>query len=467
MPATRHARTPLTLAALASLSLAAPAALAQQQQQQPPRGGQQQQQPQRRAQPTYTGQVQNVREVSLQNAPPSHTIVEISFQDGRTHLFDLGPNINLADLNLQPGDEVAIRGNNRSISGRQVVVAHDLTVEGQPVSVDRPGQQMRQRGRWQQQQQQQQQQAQAIVQGRVQNIQQVNVRGAPPQHTIVEITLDDGASTLVNLGRQVRLADLDIRRGDRIVIRGDEVLIGSEPVIAASTLNVEGQQYDLGWIGQQPGRAAPATQFPGQGRTPQQVQQIVSNWPQASQQAAREMIRAYGPPNEVTDTLLIWYDNGPWVRTIIHPDPAPHNFPVPHEDVLMQTARLDVPAEAVGEIARFDGSISIDRTRGEITASCDSEASNFVAINLAYDIINGDLDARQARQEAANIAAALQQGRTHPYAQGFQFNVPAGMTGDPDQPVRPTDQAQPRQRPQPDPRWQPTGPTAPPPRPRR
>ena len=49
-----------------------------------------------------------------------------------------------------------------------------------------------------------------------------------------------------------------------------------------------------------------------------------------------QTISKYGAPNEATASRLIWYNTGPWKRTIVYRDEVPHNFPKPHTDVLEQ-----------------------------------------------------------------------------------------------------------------------------------
>lgn len=45
--------------------------------------------------------------------------------------------------------------------------------------------------------------------------------------------------------------------------------------------------------------------------------QIIQDWPETSKSAAEAMIEKYGLPHEATEQLLIWRNNGPWVRTIV------------------------------------------------------------------------------------------------------------------------------------------------------
>lgn len=41
---------------------------------------------------------------------------------------------------------------------------------------------------------------------------------------------------------------------------------------------------------------------------------------------------------------------------------------------------------AMSELVRFDGSVIIDRTAGEVAARCDMEAMNILTLNLVHDI---------------------------------------------------------------------------------
>lgn len=170
----------------------------------------------------------------------------------------------------------------------------------------------------------------------------------------------------------------------------------------------------------------------------QQVRQLVSNWPQTARQAAESMLDQYGPPDEVTQHRLIWHNNGPWKHTVVHREQVEHYFPKPHYDVLEQTIDLDVPADKFDELAEFDGSVIVDRTKGEISARCDREAANFLAINLAHDIINDRASVGDAREQyAQTIEQVMQvmesgQGQLPNYARDLQFQPPRRVTN-PDQ----------------------------------
>lgn len=59
-----------------------------------------------------------------------------------------------------------------------------------------------------------------------------------------------------------------------------------------------------------------------------QVKQFISIWSATSKEVANMMIKKYGNPQEATANMLIWYNNGPWKRTILFKKELPHNFPM-------------------------------------------------------------------------------------------------------------------------------------------
>ena len=167
-----------------------------------------------------------------------------------------------------------------------------------------------------------------------------------------------------------------------------------------------------------------------------EVDAIIENWPPAPKKMAQDMVRQYGLPNEATPTLLIWHDSGPWKRTIVTSDETAHEFPTPHTDFISQTISYDVPVDMLPELAKFDGSLLINRTAGQVTASCDNEAANFLAVNLMHDIVQGRLTAEEARTELGEQQAAWLMNRDAPYTEGIRFPQPAEAdTGYLDEPV--------------------------------
>lgn len=160
---------------------------------------------------------------------------------------------------------------------------------------------------------------------------------------------------------------------------------------------------------------------------------LIDEWPEAQKKVAEQMLARYGPPNEATPTRLTWHRNGPWKRTEITSDAVVHNWPTVHTDFLTQTIDYRVPPPMISAIAQFDGSIIVDRTRGEVSARCDSEAANVLGLNMVHELVTGKRDVPGARHTSEQNTVAYTLGREAPYAERLLFEVPTGGTEDLDE----------------------------------
>src|SRR4051794_15906246 len=163
--------------------------------------------------------------------------------------------------------------------------------------------------------------------------------------------------------------------------------------------------------------------------------QIIDDWPHAPRNVARQMVEKYGPPNEATPTRLFWYRKDPWKRIEVSADPVVHHWPAPHEDFFTQVIDYRVPPEMTHLIAMFDGSILVDRTRGEVWARCDSEAANVLGLNMVHEIVTGKRTVDEARETSSQQTVAYNLARSAPYAERLLFEVSRGGTEDLDKPM--------------------------------
>ncbi len=149
--------------------------------------------------------------------------------------------------------------------------------------------------------------------------------------------------------------------------------------------------------------------------------QDFSDWPFLSQMAAREMIKKYGDPVESTPSMLLWNQVPPYKRIIVYREQVPHNFPIPHEDVIEHVINYKIPLEKVAQITRFNGSIKFNRTKGEISVCSENEAMNLLALNMAYDIITNKKDYTDARSAYGKIEIDYLNGDRNLLTQSLQF----------------------------------------------
>ena len=163
--------------------------------------------------------------------------------------------------------------------------------------------------------------------------------------------------------------------------------------------------------------------------------QSMAGWSAASREAMSTMTAKYGQPNEMTPTMAVWHDNGPWKRTIVYARAVQHDFPMPHPDVMEQFVDYRVPTDRFDDLAMYDGSVVVERTNGEISARCDKEGANFLALNLAHEIATGRRTAQDARRMYAEQIMAMKAGRPAPYTERLMFTPMRGTSMDPDRPA--------------------------------
>jgi hypothetical protein len=164
------------------------------------------------------------------------------------------------------------------------------------------------------------------------------------------------------------------------------------------------------------------------------VQRMMTAWHPASQEAATYMMDKYGPPASMSGNMMVWNQTGPWKRTIIYREAVQHDFPMPHPDVMEQFIDYRAPLDRYDDLAMYDGSVIVERTKGEMSARCDKEGANFLAINLANEVATGRRSVEDARRMYGAEIQAMMAGNPTPYTQRLLFTPPPSGN-DPDRPI--------------------------------
>jgi hypothetical protein len=162
-----------------------------------------------------------------------------------------------------------------------------------------------------------------------------------------------------------------------------------------------------------------------------QGSKIIEGWPEESREAAQLVIDKYGEPHEATESLLIWNQVGPWKRIIASKAVYKHDFPVPHFDSVQSVLDYRIPTQYFTPLAEFDGSVTVDRTAGEVSARCHDEEANSLALNLTHDIVTGTRTVEDARQYYAKEFLDFRRRQPTPYMDELGFEA-GGDTADAD-----------------------------------
>lgn len=167
----------------------------------------------------------------------------------------------------------------------------------------------------------------------------------------------------------------------------------------------------------------------------QTATETIQAWPEESREAAQLVIDKYGEPDEITATMMTWHKPGPWKRIVASRAFYEHRFPTPHIDSIESFIDYRVPVDKFDDLARFDGSVIVERTVGEVSARCHDEEANFLALNLMHDIVTGAKGVEEARAYYGKEFLDYRRKKPTPYMEGLKFNTGSGDSGDPDVPI--------------------------------
>jgi hypothetical protein len=171
-------------------------------------------------------------------------------------------------------------------------------------------------------------------------------------------------------------------------------------------------------LGEGPGRME--TESSQSAQTPESV---IKDWPDRARGLARVMIEEYGRPDRFTRDALVWYDNGPWRRTVVYRRAWPHYLWLRDKDYLEQTIGYQVPKDKVNALKRFNRSLDVYPVSEELSSRSESESMNFLALNLADEIVNGTRSVEDARSFYNRTVRLSESGKSSGYLSGFLFEV--------------------------------------------
>lgn len=124
---------------------------------------------------------------------------------------------------------------------------------------------------------------------------------------------------------------------------------------------------------------------------------MIAGWPSRAESAARAMIDKYGDPDEATEDALVWYGNGPWKKTVVRRSAGKLYTGIVADDCIENTLAYGVPRNKIAELGRFGEHVDANPDSAELSARSESEAVNFLTVNLAVEIARGKLTAEAAR----------------------------------------------------------------------
>ena len=149
----------------------------------------------------------------------------------------------------------------------------------------------------------------------------------------------------------------------------------------------------------------------------------VEAWPLRSRTLVRALVEEYGIPNRLNEVEVVWYDNGPWRKTVVHRDSWSRLLGIRDNDNLEQIIGYRVPGDKIRSLKRFGRRIEFDKAGGELSSRAESQGLNYMALNLANEIITGTRTVEDARDFYRKTEELSKAGKSSPYLEGFLFTV--------------------------------------------
>lgn len=182
---------------------------------------------------TVTGRVEDLKRVVLAGMEDEHQLAKIRTADGRIARVDLGPAVNLRELDIRPGDTITVHGTRGTINDKAMLMANRIEAGGDTLSVGWPYD--RQLSRY----------SGEILGVRIAPFRNTTV----PEQVFARVLLDRGGVTTVNLGPTHMLPNMSPEelRGKQISFLAHPARIGNRVALVAEELRIDGRTFQVDW----------------------------------------------------------------------------------------------------------------------------------------------------------------------------------------------------------------------------
>ncbi|MDD5203960.1 MAG: hypothetical protein PHS17_00990 [Desulfobacterales bacterium] len=182
---------------------------------------------------TVTGRVEDLRRITLAGMEDEHQLAKIKTPDGRIARVDLGPAVNLRELDIRPGDTITVRGTRGTINDKAMLMASRIDAGGDTLSVGWPYDRRLSR-----------------YSGEILGVRSALFRNRTvPEQVFGRVLLDRGGVTTVNLGPSHMLSNMSPEelRGKQISFLAHPAKIGNRVALVAEELRIDGRTFQVDW----------------------------------------------------------------------------------------------------------------------------------------------------------------------------------------------------------------------------
>jgi hypothetical protein len=158
-----------------------------------------------------------------------------------------------------------------------------------------------------------------------------------------------------------------------------------------------------------------------------------SDGPDWANRSTNMIIDKYGPPDRVETNRVVWENKGPWKRIVVWDDmgvtlgSGAIAFSMMNKGGdrnLEEVLAYLVPEDKRRAVEEFSGRIKVSDDGALLSARSFSEERNFLALNLADEIIRGVKTPEEAKAFDSATLKLADAGESSPYLKGLMFRPP-------------------------------------------
>ena len=147
---------------------------------------------------------------------------------------------------------------------------------------------------------------------------------------------------------------------------------------------------------------------------------VIADWPEGSRLTAARLLDSYGLPSRIDLDRLVWYGRGDWKRTVLW-EKAPYIYGGTAAGELEQTVAYSAPEDKAAALSVLGGRVRASRDGTELSAYSSSEELNFLALNLADEVLRELRDPQDVDSFYERAVRLRDAGKSSAYMQRLLF----------------------------------------------
>jgi len=145
--------------------------------------------------------------------------------------------------------------------------------------------------------------------------------------------------------------------------------------------------------------------------------EVIADWPDDSRDLAGAIIDEYGAPDKTSSSRLVWTARPPWKNMTVFRRASDGG----RAALLLRTVAYVVPVQRWRALEAFGHGVEYDPLKGELSARSTGEAANFLALNLADEVVRGHLSAADASALYDKTLSLMLSGKSSSYTARLRF----------------------------------------------